>query len=70
MMNKRGIDEVVTYRDCIKDGILVAFIVNTIFAQFIFSSSLIFTFFFILTIISGLIVYTPIVLVIRDQLLI
>ncbi len=69
-MNKRGIDEVVTYRDCIKDGILVAFIVNTIFAQFIFSSSLIFTFFLILTIISGLIVYTPIVTFIRDQLLI
>lgn len=69
-MNKKGIDEIVTYRDCIKDGILVAFIVNTIFAQFVFSSSLIFTFFLILTIITGLIVYAPIVLVIRDRLLI
>jgi len=69
-MNKKGIDEVVTYSDCIKDGIIVAFIVNIIFAQFIFSSSLIFTFFLILTIISGLIVYTPIVLIIRDRLLI
>ena len=62
MMNKKGIDEIVTYRDCIKDGILVAFIVNTIFAQFIFSSGLIFTFFLILSIITGFIVYAPIVL--------
>lgn len=70
MINKKGIDGIITYRDYIEDGILVAFIVNTIFAQFVFSSSLVFTFFLILTIFTGLILYAPIVLFIKDRLLI
>jgi hypothetical protein len=69
-MDVKDKEEIITYRGCIKDGLLIAFIIHTIIGQIIFSSGPIFALFLIITIITGLIFYTPIVMAIRNKMVI
>lgn len=66
-MSEQTSVDIITYKDCIKDGLIIAFIINTIIAQILFSSAPVFILFLILTIITALIIYTPVVLVIKNH---
>lgn len=69
-MNKTDMEEIITYRDCIKDGIIVAFVIHSIIGQILFSSSPVFALFLLLTIITALVIYTPIILLIKSRIVV